>query len=472
MSALRGLLTSPKARLFAGRAGAVAVDAVTSIVLLRWCGPEAGGAMALAATLSAVFAALGDFGASTSLVSDRDRSPARFGAAVLVATVMAGAMVLVGVLSGPAVLPLFGATSAAAGLAFTASMVAVAANTLAAVPVAAAQVSGRFGLVAGLPFVTSLVAAAVALVFARVHGPGVEPLALRAVSGAMLACVAWWIWCRPVLGRPARADVRSVAAFGAGQSGFSVVNWFARNADNLVVSRLLGDVALAQYSVAYRVLGQPVSLVGSVVHAVEYPRLAALAPDWAAVVRALGAVMAQVAVVSFPVAVAVAAVSEDLVGVLLGARWSDAAFPLRVLAVLSVVQLPWGLTGIAFQVSRRTDAMAAWALLSTPAIVTSFVAGVSWGIAGVSVAYALTSLVLLPLLLRRSASVLGARARDLVTPVLGAWWKSSPAALAFVVAQWVMVRVDVPPIVRLLVLGAVVTLWSARGLRGGLRLES
>jgi len=83
-------------------------------------------------------------------------------------------------------------------------------------------------------------------------------LAATAGANAVLA----WIACAWIPGAPARSDgVGSMLNFGAGVTGFSVVNYFARNADNLLFSEdaarrivgvLSGDERLASYRVRVR----------------------------------------------------------------------------------------------------------------------------------------------------------------------------------------------------------------------------
>ena len=67
--------------------------------------------------------------------------------------------------------------------------------------------------------------------------------------------------------------------FGSGVSGFNIVNYFARNADNLLIGKFYGSEQLGYYDRAYRLLLFPMSQILGPLGRVVLPLLARLQSD-------------------------------------------------------------------------------------------------------------------------------------------------------------------------------------------------
>jgi PST family polysaccharide transporter len=68
-------------------------------------------------------------------------------------------------------------------------------------------------------------------------------------------------------------SIRKIGMYSGYQFGFSVINYFARNLDNLVIGKVLGGVSLAQYDKAYRLMLFPVHNLTNVISATIHPIL-------------------------------------------------------------------------------------------------------------------------------------------------------------------------------------------------------
>ncbi|WP_254558335.1 oligosaccharide flippase family protein, partial [Salmonella enterica] len=58
------------------------------------------------------------------------------------------------------------------------------------------------------------------------------------------------------------------------QTGFSVINYFYRNLDNLLVGKFLGTTLLGNYSKSYQLLSFPITIFLNVINPVMQPILA------------------------------------------------------------------------------------------------------------------------------------------------------------------------------------------------------
>src|SRR3546814_443320 len=62
--------------------------------------------------------------------------------------------------------------------------------------------------------------------------------------------------------------VKSIMRFGAGVTGFDIVNYFSRNVDNMLIGRQFGSVALGFYSKSYQLLMLPITQLRDPLNAV------------------------------------------------------------------------------------------------------------------------------------------------------------------------------------------------------------
>jgi O-antigen/teichoic acid export membrane protein len=172
--------------------------------------------------------------------------------------------------------------------------------------------------------------------------------------GISLALLGWGVWALvaaqltqvvvravillraapPMLrARPTWASFLELMGYGAGQSVARIGVIVANQADNLVVGRWLGAVALGQYSRAYQLMSVPTTLLGDVLDKVLFPTMARVQDD----LRRLGSAYMQgtafIALVTLPIGVVAAVLAPELVAVAFGARWQGLVAPFQVLSL-------------------------------------------------------------------------------------------------------------------------------------------
>jgi len=390
--------------LGSGRALTIAIEFATTVYLMRVLGPEPFGLVAMATGLIVAFAIFKDAGAASSLVSDKHLTDSKVGAAGLVAFVFGSVAMIVGLACTPLVVDFYGDERLT--LIWIMVCLTLWVSAMSSLPNSLAQRQHRFWLLSWVPFIGAVGASITALLLARVHHD-YWPILVFQILGGVIGLVVLWLWVRPRLARPKKQDVREVFHFGRGLIGFDALNILNRYADNVIVGFFLGSQALGLYLLAYKMLMIPLSEIGGIINTLAYPRLSRLAPNWGVVGQGLAQVMRDVGMFAAPLCLGIALAAPELIHVVFGSAWADALVPMRVLALLGVLQTPFARIGLAYTVSRNTAEMARWGMLSTPAIVLSFFTGIPWGIQGVAIAYAATSTALMIPMLRIGAAVLG-----------------------------------------------------------------
>jgi len=213
------------------------------------------------------------------------------------------------------------------------------------------------------------------------------------VSGAAQTTASWILggW-RP--GRPAPLrDLTKSLKFGAAVSGTAVLAYIHRNLDNVIVGRVAGDEALGLYSKAYGLVLLPLRQIQAPISSVSFSALARLQKDEAAYKAFYGRVVELAfSAMWFAVGLSVAA-ADEIVRVLLGPQWGDAAGIFRLLAPATYAGVTYFASGIAYQtlghVGRQTIVTAA----TTPFVVAAFLVGVQWGVPGVAIAFSAYSVL-------------------------------------------------------------------------------
>lgn len=259
--------------------------------------------------------------------------------------------------------------------------------------------------------------------------------ALMGLTNMMLV----WSLCHWRPGWPRRGSgVWPLLAFGGNLTGFSFVNFFSRNADNVLIGWMWGGSALGLYGKAYSLLMLPIKQINSPATAVVLPTLSRLQNDPARFRRYYCAMLGALASLGMPLCVFALVAANPLVNLFLGPQW-DASVP--IFRALAPAALAWTLNvanGWLLVALGRTDRHFRYGLVLSIAIVGAFAAGLSWGPIGVAVSYSVVVVVSRPLswwyCFRGTPVTVSDLLRSVARPAAAALLAALPAAL--VLALW------------------------------------
>ena len=255
-------------------------------------------------------------------------------------------------------------------------------------PQALLQKTLAFNRIAKLEITAAAVSTFVVLT-AAFTGQGAWSLAYQTLAGTMFMTLGLWVmhpW-RPSMVFDWR-QLKSILNYGLNLTGFSVFNYFARNADNLLIGKFLGATELGYYEMAYRLMMYPLQTLWSVLGRVLFPIYAQMQDDHARFGAAFLKVAASIALVAFPAMIGLMLVAEPFVITLFGIKWEPMVPVLVILAGVGAIQSVGTTVGSIYQAKGRTDWLLRWGIVSGLMIVIAFVIGLRWGIVGVAAAYA------------------------------------------------------------------------------------
>jgi PST family polysaccharide transporter len=234
-----------------------------------------------------------------------------------------------------------------------------------------------------------------AAIAAAVLGAGVWSLVIDALGATVVqSLLALRLGIGRLRGGFHRDAARELWQLSGGQAGFQAMNYWSRNADNLIVGRFVGASALGLYDRAYQLMLLPITQVGSVIGYVLFPAMARIRSDRERLKAAYLRSLAATALLAFPVVVATFAAAPYVVQALFGSKWSGMTPILRLLCLAALPQSIGTTAGPIYQAQGRTDLLLRWGVASGIVTVAAFAIGVVWGVEGVAAAYAIRSYAL------------------------------------------------------------------------------
>jgi O-antigen/teichoic acid export membrane protein len=257
----------------------------------------------------------------------------------------------------------------------------------------------RFAVLAAAE-VAALLASIVTTVVLAWRGFGYWSLVMGHLALSFVYMVAVWVVCGWRPGRARRgAGVRQLLGFGGNLTGFVVINYFARNLDNMLIGRFWGGFQLGLYAKAYQLLLLPLDQISYPLTNVAVPTLSRLNGEPERYRRAYLRILEKVAVVTMPGIALLVVTADWVVLIVLGPQWVEAGRIFALLGVAAMLQPVANTMGWLFITQGRTREMLRWAPIGSGLIVAAIVAGLPWGAAGVATAYSVVWVLLLAPLL-------------------------------------------------------------------------
>ena len=243
--------------------------------------------------------------------------------------------------------------------------------------------------------VLSMFIGVVAAIVAAWYGLGYWALVIMPLVTGIISTVGFWIVCDWRPGLPTRkSGSRSMLAFGSNMTASSIMNYFARNLDNVLIGRVWGAQQLGFYAKAYQLLLLPLNQINAPIAAVAVPSLSRLADSPERYRQTYLRILEKISILTMPLIVFMIGASDWLVWLLLGSQWSEASRIFAILGIAALVQPVSNTTGWIFITQNRTTHMVQWAAVGSTLSVIAIIAGLPWGATGVAASYSISGLLI------------------------------------------------------------------------------
>ena len=257
----------------------------------------------------------------------------------------------------------------------------------------------RFTTLAVTSVVSLILGTAIGIGAAKA-GYGYWSLVAMTVALPLTATLGFWLATRWLPGLPRRrTGVRSMMRFGGTLTLTGLTVYVASNFEKVLLGHFWGVDAVGLYGRAYQLINIPTSNLNSAAGEVAFSALSRLQDDPARRKNYFLKGFSLVLGLTLPLTIACAFFADDMVLVLLGPKWKDAAPIFRWLAPTILVfaianPLSWLLlaSGLIGRLMRMS-------LVIAPIMILGFIIGLPYGPKGVACAYSVVmTLWLIPLI--------------------------------------------------------------------------
>lgn len=366
----------------------------STMVLARLLDPRDFGLIAMIMAVVGVADLVRDFGMTGAIIQARTLTARQWSSLLWFSVFLGSGLMVVTALCAPLIADLYDEQRLVILTLAIAPTLLI--NAIAMPMQAAAQRDMRFGTLALIDIVAMAVGVVLSIVAAFL-GFGVWSLVIFAGAGQVYRLIALWVvtdlrWGLPRISR----DIRSLLSTGGSIFGVQLLNYAARNMDNVVIGANLGPAALGQYSRAYSLFLLPQQQLNGPIGRVALPVLSRLQEDGERYRRYVRGSLVIIGYLSLPTYAIAAAVAQPLILLLLGPGWELAATAFALLAIAGIAQAIGNVQGWLYITLGRAHRQLVYYLITRPLVIAMFFVGVWWnGIEGLALLYGLTTVALL-----------------------------------------------------------------------------
>lgn len=236
--------------------------------------------------------------------------------------------------------------------------------------------------------IASVIVAGIVGIFMAFHGFGAwslvgQLLTFSFVNGILLWTMSSW--------RPkfifSKEAIKDIFHFSANMTGFSIVNYFARNVDQLLIGKFLGTEALGYYSLAYKIMLYPVQNISAVIGKVMFPAFSKIQHDLEKVRSAYLKMVKAISLITFPLMAGLFVLAPEFVRFVFGTKWEPIIMILRIFCVCGVVQSIGTTVGNIILSQGRSGLQLRLGMISIFFVFLAVLLGIRWGVAGVAIFY-------------------------------------------------------------------------------------
>jgi len=253
--------------------------------------------------------------------------------------------------------------------------------------------SMRFGLLTFVDILSQLASIAVGVVMAM-NGFGFWALVWMAVVQPTTCTILLWSMTACVPGKPSRGvELRSMLNFGGMTTLNCLIMYVSYNLEKVLLGRFWGAEALGIYSRAFQLISIPSENLNAATGGVMFAALSRLQDDPARLKRYYVKMHSALLALSVPVTFSMALFADDIIFLVLGPKWKDAAVIFQLLApsILALAMINptyWLLVSIG-----KVDRSLKMAMVLGPVIIISYLFGLSYGPRGVAIAYSTAMMI-------------------------------------------------------------------------------
>jgi O-antigen/teichoic acid export membrane protein len=292
----------------------------------------------------------------------------------------------------------------------------------------------QFTTIAKIQFFGALAGMAVAILLGF-GGFGYWAIVFRPIANVAVVTVGAWLACPWRPGRPAfDGEVGAMIRFGLHVVGFSIAYTISRALDRIGLGLFYPPKDVGYYQNAFTLYDNSIFSALSQVHTVGSAALSKLQSNPALLSEKYENALSTLAFYMMPAAAILSVTAQDVVGIVMGQKWTQAGALLSILALRGIPQVIEGSQGWLHLSLGRPDRWKNWGIATAVMQVVAVGCGLPFGTKGVAVAMVVASgIIALP-----SISYAGRPAGIGIRRVIRATGRQITGAVLCAAAGWLL----------------------------------
>ncbi|MDB5701922.1 MAG: lipopolysaccharide biosynthesis protein [Sphingomonadales bacterium] len=251
-----------------------------------------------------------------------------------------------------------------------------------------------YGRIAAIEAAAIAIAAVIGL-FAAWHGAGVWSLVLyNLINHGLRATSFGWLARHELVPNTRLRQLGELLSFGGWVLATNLLNFVARNSDNLLIGAWLGAAAVGVYGLSYQFMLAPLMAITWPTSGILLATLRNQDPHGETARRMVESVLSATAMLTVPAMLYLTFGLSFPVGALLSARWSHVPEIVAWLAPAGALQSIASYNGALLMVAGKARAQFALTIVNTIVLVATFVIALPFGLLALVKAYAVVITVL------------------------------------------------------------------------------
>jgi len=377
-----------------GQIGNTILQFILSIILMRLLKPDDYGILAMAMVCIGFVGILNEFGVSTAIVQNRDIQQSEL-SSIFWFMILNGMFFTVLIYVGSSWIAHFFHTDQLKDVLRWLSLNFLI-GSIGVVPAGLLQQQMKFKMI-NIINIISVILSGIAGIYLAYIGKGVMSLVAQALCALIITVLLRFIFCNWYpLAIFKFSHLKKVFSFSFFLTGYSVVDYWSRRADDLLVGKFLGSTALGIYSRGYYLMLRPIAQIYSIIGSVVTASFSAIQHDKKKIRESYVHILQITSLFIFPALIGLSAVSDNLVIAVFGDKWKEA---IPIIRILSLSGIPVSLsvcTSWIYISQNKTGLMFYWGLFNSVMIILSVLIGLWYGsLIAIAIAYTIANVLLL-----------------------------------------------------------------------------
>lgn len=232
----------------------------------------------------------------------------------------------------------------------------------------------------GIRTIAAAIGSGVIAVILAFAGLGYYALVMQSLISGIGIFVWNYLSTRPKLKwHYGKESLEKIKRFSSFQFGFSFVNYFARNADNLLISKFMGEAALGFYDKAYKLMLYPVNYLTNVITPVMHPILSDYQDNKRIIFEKYMSILKILSILGIFITPFCFSAGNEIILIMFGDQWVSAVPCFEFMALAIWAQMLMSTTGSVYQSVGKTDLLFGTGSVTAVMTVTGILLGIAQG---------------------------------------------------------------------------------------------